>query len=188
MKLTGLFAGISKDYISNKFLLTLKVNEDVIAGYEKLKDVECLDISIDKHKKKRSLDANAYFHVLVGKIADSHTPPISKQRCKNILICSYGQPDFLPDGQPIVIKTNIPVEKMLEQETLHVSPCGVDVQNGKEINFYRVYRGSHTYNTEEMSILIDGTVQEAKALGIETATPEELKRYEELWQRKCGAS
>lgn len=187
MKLTGSFAGISKDYISNKFLLTLKVNEDAAAGYEQLKDVENLDIFVDKHKEKRSLDANAYFHVLVGKIADCHTPPISKQRCKNILICRYGQPDFLPDGQPIVIKTNIPVEKMLEQETMHVAPCGVDIQGGKEINFYRVYRGSHTYDTKEMSILIEGTVQEAKDLGIEVATPEELKRYAELWQRKCGA-
>ena len=33
MKMTGLFAGISKDYVTNKFLLTVRVNEDIAAGY-----------------------------------------------------------------------------------------------------------------------------------------------------------
>ena len=185
--MTGLFAGISKDYVTNKFLLTMRVNEDVAAGYEELKDLECLDISIEKHRRRRSLDANAYFHVLVGKIADKLR--ISKQRCKNILIGRYGQIEYLDDGIPAVIKTNVSVDKMLEQETLHVVPCGVDVQDGKEINYFRIYRGSHTYDTREMSILIDGTVQEAKELGIETMTPAEIERMKSAWQarKSCGA-
>lgn len=45
-------------------------------------------------------------------------------------------------------------------------------------------RGSHTYDTKEMSELIKGTVQEAKALGIETATPQEIKEMEERWGLK----
>ena len=187
MKLTGLFAGISKDYVTNKFLLTVRVNEDIAAGYEELKDLECLDISIEKHRRRRSLDANAYFHVLVGKIADKLR--ISKPRCKNILIGRYGQIEYLDDGVPAVIKTNVDVDQMLEQETLHVVPCGVDRQGGKDINYFRIYRGSHTYDTREMSILIDGTVQEAKELGIETMTPSEIERMKSAWQarKSCGA-
>ena len=187
MKLTGLFAGISKDYVTNKFLLTVRVNEDIAAGYEELKDLECLDISIEKHRRRRSLDANAYFHVLVGKIADKLR--ISKPRCKNILIGRYGQIEYLDDGVPAVIKTNVDVDQMLEQETLHVVPCGVDRQGGKDINYFRIYRGSHTYDTREMSILIDGTVQEAKEQGIETMTPEEIERMKSAWQarKSCGA-
>ena len=42
-------------------------------------------------------------------------------------------------------------------------------------------RGSHTYDSGEMSILIDGVVQEAKQLGIETLTPNELERMKNLW-------
>ena len=187
MKMTGLFAGISKDYVTNKFLLTVRVNEDIAAGYEELKDLECLDISIEKHRRRRSLDANAYFHVLVGKIADKLR--ISKPRCKNILIGRYGQIEYLDDGVPAVIKTNVDVDQMLEQETLHVVPCGVDRQGGKDINYFRIYRGSHTYDTREMSILIDGTVQEAKEQGIETMTPAEIERMKSAWQarKSCGA-
>ena len=187
MKMTGLFAGISKDYVTNKFLLTVRVNEDIAAGYEELKDLECLDISIEKHRLRRSLDANAYFHVLVGKIADKLR--ISKPRCKNILIGRYGQIEYLDDDVPAVIKTNVDVDQMLEQETLHVVPCGVDRQGGKDINYFRIYRGSHTYDTREMSILIDGTVQEAKEQGIETMTQEEIERMKSAWQarKSCGA-
>ena len=36
-------------------------------------------------------------------------------------------------------------------------------------------RGSHTYDSKEMSRLIDGTVSEAKELGIETMPLDELK-------------
>ena len=63
-------------------------------------------------------------------------------------------------------------------------PCGSKEENGIEITFYRVYRGSHTYNTEEMSILIDGTVQEAKDLGIETMTPDQIEEMKQKWKVK----
>jgi hypothetical protein len=38
-----------------------------------------------------------------------------------------------------------------------------------------LYYGSSTYNTAQMSLLIDHLVQDAKALGIETMTPQELE-------------
>ena len=187
MKFTGKISGISRDYVTGKFLITFQSNDDISQGYENLKAVELLDVTADKHKKKRSLDANAYFHVLVGKIADKLR--ISKPRCKNILIGRYGQIEYLDDDVPAVIKTNVDVDQMLEQETLHVVPCGVDRQGGKDINYFRIYRGSHTYDTREMSILIDGTVQEAKEQGIETMTPEEIERMKSAWQarKSCGA-
>jgi hypothetical protein len=47
---------------------------------------------------------------------------------------------------------------------------------------YKVMRGSHTYNTKEMSVLIDGVVQEAKNLGTETLPEKELERIKNLWK------
>ena len=47
---------------------------------------------------------------------------------------------------------------------------------------YRVYMGSSEMNTSEMARLIDGVVQEAQALGIETMTPSELALLKEEWQ------
>ena len=179
METTGKVVNITRDIMSGKLNITFLVDTDPVDELNDLKDI-VLDIVAKKHRKKRSLDANAYFHVLVGKIAEKFK--ISKTYAKNTLIGRYGQIDFL-DDQPIVIKTNVSSEKMMEQETLHCLPCGVKIENDKEVYFYKVMRGSHTYDTMEMSILIDGTVQEAKALGIETLSPDELRRMVETWQK-----
>lgn len=139
------------------------------------------DLRAVEYKEHRSLNANGYFHVLVAKIAEKIQPPLSKPACKNMLIGRYGQIDLI-DEQPIFIKTQIPPEQMQEQESLHAICCGNKQENGLQLYFYRVYRGSHTYNTKEMSVLIDGIVQEAKDLGIETYTPEQIERLKALWQ------
>ena len=55
------------------------------------------------------------------------------------------------------------------------------MDNGKLYRVYVVMRGSHTYDTKEMSRLIDGTVQEAKEHGIETLPPDELERMMSTW-------
>lgn len=177
MELTGTIKGISNDIVTGELLLTLSVNEKnlVIEEYPKLKLFQKLKIKIDKYREKRSLDANAYFHVLAGKISETLT--ISKAKTKNILICKYGQPQLLPDGNIMVYKTNAPEEFMWELESIHSIP----VKYSDEATFYKIYRGSHTYDTKEMSLLIDGTVADAKELGIETATPDELRKMKERW-------
>ena len=184
MEILGTLHGLSRDWKTDQVHITFTIdNESVLQEIEKYKNSK-LSIKVSKYREKRSLNANDYFHVLAGKIADELT--ISKQRAKNILIGRYGQPELLDDGSQAVIKTNIPVSQMLEQETLHCSPCGSKLEQGAETYFYRICRGSHTYNTKEMSILIDGTVEEAKELGIETLTPDQLQRMKALWGEKNG--
>ena len=177
MELTGKAVGASLDFDTNRFRITFEVNENDIvkAEYDKLKSYDKLKIKAVKYTQRRSLDANAYFHVLVGKIADALT--ISKAKAKNVLICKYGQPQLLPDGDIMVYKTNAPEEFMWEQESIHAIP----VKYEEKATFYRIYRGSHTYDTKEMSVLIDGTVAAAKELGIETATPAEIAEMKERW-------
>ncbi len=177
MELTGKAVGASLDFDTNRFRITFEVNENDIvkAEYDKLKSYDKLKIKAVKYTQRRSLDANAYFHVLVGKIADALT--ISKAKAKNVLICKYGQPQLLPDGDIMVYKTNAPEEFMWEQESIHAIP----VKYEEKATFYRIYRGSHTYDTKEMSVLIDGTVADAKELGIETATPAEIAEMKERW-------
>lgn len=182
MEFTGKVAGLVKDWNTGKFEITFSVNEESVVkeNFDRIKNVDKLSVKAVKYREKRSLDANAYFHVLVGKIADALT--ISKTRCKNILICRYGQPERLEDDSEVVYKTNAPVTYMLEQEYLHCQPVGCKEEgNGKTTFFYKIYRGSHAYNTKEMSCLIDGTVAEAKELGIETMTPDELREMKERW-------
>lgn len=179
--LTGRLKNLAIDYMNQNQVISIEINEDARTLFDLLRD-DVVSVEIKKFRKKRSLDANAYFHVLVSKIAD--VLRISKPRCKNILIARYGQIETLEDSSPIVMKSNIPVEKMLEVEEMHWHPIGSKIEDGNELVFYRLYRGSHTYNTEEMSILIDGTVQEAKDLDIETMTPDEIKKMKEVYNEK----
>lgn len=139
-----------------------------------------VDIDIKEHKERRSLNANAYFHKLCDELRQKLR--ISFAACKNQLITSYGQIEYIGEV-PATIKTNIEPEKMREQETLHCMPISVTDDEG--VFWYRVYRGTHTYDTKEMSILIDGTIAECKEQGIETMTPNEperLKGYERYYQ------
>ena len=174
MDFTGTFDGLGMDFATGKQKASLTLNEDAKQTFENLRDKKVM-ITIKAYRKKRSLDANAYFHVLVGKIADVLT--ISKAKAKNVLICKYGQPEYLPDGNIFYYQSNAPEEYMWEQETIHAMPVRYD---GK-LTVYKIYRGSHTYDTKEMSVLIDGTVADAKELGIDTITPAELQEMKERW-------
>ena len=136
---------------------------------------------LTEHREKRSLDSNAYFHVLCDKLRQALG--ISMARCKNHLIADYGQIEYIED-EPLIYKTNAPEDKMMELETIHTKCVKVTEENGRNVYFYRVYRGSHTYNMAEMTQLIKGTIEECKAQDIETATPEELAHMNELWERK----
>lgn len=130
-----------------------------------------VDVDIKEYKEKRSLNANSYFHVLVDKLRQKIR--ISFAACKNHLITSYGQIEYIGDT-PATIKTNIEPEQMRELETLHCMQISVEDEDG--VYWYRVYRGTHTYDSREMAMLIDGTIEECKAQNIETMTPNELLR------------
>lgn len=180
MESTGKLVSIARNVTNSHLMITFELDTEQTEGINDLGDV-MLDITAKKHRARRSLDANAYFHVLVSKIADRMR--LSKTYVKNLMIGQYGQQEFLDDGQPVILKTNIQPEQMAEQEFLHCYPCRVEVQNGSEVIFYKVFRGSHTYDSQEMSVLIDGTVNEAKELGIETIPPDELERMLSKWQK-----
>ena len=136
-----------------------------------------------EHKEKRSLDANAYFHVLCDKLRQKLG--MSMARCKNHLIASYGQIEYVGD-EPMIYKTNAPEEYMMELEILHTKCVKVVQENQRDVFFYRVYRGSHTYNSAEFNLLLKGTIEECKLQDIETATPDEIARMVHLWETKKG--
>lgn len=179
MECTGTLKDVSRDWKSGKYIVSFVINEPVTGEMiESIQDSK-LSIKATQYREKRSLNANSYFHVLVAKLADATR--ISKPRCKNKMLYRYGQPYLLDDGSEAVIKSNVPESEMLEQEMIHCWPCSVKGENGIEVTFYKVRRGSHTYDTREMSILIDGIVSECKEQGIETLTPAELARIKSMW-------
>ena len=182
MESKGRLVDVSKDWKSGKFRLTFEVDRDVSGDLEGLKNDLRLKVCV--WREKRSLSANAYFFVLVGKLAEKLK--VSTTEIHNRMISDYGQPEII-DGELnfICMKDSIPWERL---ESIHLKPTtAVRVMDDRKL--YRVYyvmRGSHTYDTKEMSTLIDGIVSEAKEQGIETMTPDELERMKAAWQEKAS--
>lgn len=177
MELTGRLSDVKRDYITKKPILTFLVNEEP-NGIEDLSEKN-LKIRINKVTKPRSLDANAYFHVLCDKLRLKLG--VSMACMKNKLITDYGQIDYLDDGQAIIYKTNAPVEYIQELEEVHMKFLKVGEDGA---NWYRLYRGSHTYDSSEMHLLLEGTIGDAIEMGIEVRTPDEIRRMEMLWEER----
>lgn len=179
-ELKGTLKHIQIDYETGKPLATFLVDCEP-SSLEKLFG-KLLNIKVGKFKKKRSLDSNAYFHLLVDKL--SKVMNIPRSEMKNRLIADYGQLMYL-DGEMVFFKSNAKPEFIHKEESVHMWLHMVGTDGAY---WYRMYRPTHEYNTEEMARLIRGTVEECKAQGIETATPEELERMNQLWKEKYERS
>lgn len=180
IELTGKLVDIKRDYRTSKPVVSLMVNEE-IKSLADLGDVE-LRVKISEKREGRSLDSNNYFHKLCDMLRQKLG--ISMARCKNQLIARYGQIEYLPSGETVGYTTMAPPEWVLEYETPHMWLIDTRELKGKTWYTYRIYRGSHTYNTKEMSQLIEGTVEECKQVGIETATPNQIAEMNALWGQR----
>ncbi len=126
---------------------------------------------IKPYRKRRSLDANAYFHVLVDKIAKALKK--SAEEVKVQINLDYGTIASDEKGLKAGFKAlkEVPITKYFK----YAKPIGEITENGKAFVKYLIYKETHTLDSAEMATLIDGTIQEAKQLGIETLTPMELE-------------
>ncbi len=127
------------------------------------------DVKIDKHREKRSLNANAYLWKLVTEIGNVLNK--SKEEVYLQMLIDYGQSEMVSILSEIDVKGYFKYYKL----------AGTSILNGKEFNHYKIYKGSSEYDTKEMSILLNGVVQEAKNLGIKTKDDIELERLVEEW-------
>lgn len=134
---------------------------------------------IREWKPERTRSQNSYFHVLVGKIAK--VLKVSNTAVKNKLIADYGFYDA--DIGHVIVKDSL---DYLEFEQLHLKPSThtQEMANGELYRVFYVMRGTHTYNTAEMTRILDATIEEAKQLGIETLPPEELQRMKEMSEKR----
>ena len=124
---------------------------------------------IKEHKEKRSLNANNYAWKLITEIANVLRK--SKEEVYLEMLKSYGQCEM------ISIVSSVDVKGYFK----YYEEAGRSFLNGKEFTHYKIYKGSSEFNTKEMSVLIDGIVQEAKNLDIETMTPSQLAELKSLW-------
>lgn len=139
------------------------------------------DLEVKEHRKKRSLDANAMAWSLINRIADVlRIPPteVYRQAILNI----GGNYEVIPIKEEAAEQF-----KQVWQARGLGWPC-VDMGASK-INGYRnlrAYYGSSSYDTRQMSQLIDNLVQDCKALDIEVMSERERALLLEEWGGKRG--
>lgn len=182
MESKGRMVDVSKNILTNKWRVTFEIDDlpkvDNLSGKD-------LRVTAVQWREKRSLNSNSYAHLLFGKIADVLGSSLTE--VKNHLMAEYGQLDVNEDGKvsTVIIRDDIKWDTI---EWLHLKPTTrtKTLDDGKLYRVYLVIRGSHTYDTKEMSRLIDGTVQEAKELGIEVLTPAQLQAMNLAWRPREG--
>lgn len=156
--------------------VTVTVQADFRESFDALKDV-ALDIEIKRHRERRSLDANAYAWVLIDRIAKAQRS--TKKDVYQNAIREIG------GVSSIVCVQNEAVESLREGWSRNGIGWVTDTMPSKIEGCTNVvlYYGSSTYDTRQMSTLIDFLIEDARLYGIETDTPEIIKRYKDAWEK-----
>ena len=109
-----------------------------------------LDLQVKEHREKRSLDANAYFHVLLSKIAEKTN--VGLEDVKKRIVEDYGTVAFV---------ARIPADADLETIYKYSKLIGASKGTKTPCNDWYIFKPTHELNTKEMARLIDGVIQEA---------------------------
>lgn len=132
---------------------------------------------IKEYRSRRSLDANAYCWALIGKLSAKLGIPAEQ-------IYREAIQDVGDNSEIMPVK-----DKALDRWRMNWEKKGIgwlcDVIGPSKFKGYTNVRniyGSSVYDTAQMNRLIDIIVQECKAQGIETMTPEEVASLMEGWK------
>lgn len=142
---------------------------------EALTEGKVYDCTIKEHRERRSLDANAYAWVLMDRLAEkTRVPKTEVYRSYIREIGGNSEVVCVLEGAADKLMTNWSkngIGWVSEKGTSKIEGC-VTVT---------LYFGSSTYDTLQMSRLIDMIVADCKEQGIETLTPFELDALKERW-------
>lgn len=161
----------SGDWLCIRTKNARKMLDDLTPG--KLYDVE-----IKQHRERRSLDANAYAWVLMDKLAEKTGIP--KTEIYRHYIREIG------GNSETVCVVEVAVKKLRTGWEHNGLGWQTDIQPSKISGCVNVilYYGSSTYDSAQMSRLIDMIVYDCKSQGIETMPPDKLAALMEGWE--CG--
>lgn len=171
MECVGKFKSISRDWLSGKWEITFTTDENITGHIDKIKD-KILRITVKQYREKRSLDSNAYAWVLMQKIAEAvHSDKWSVylemlEKYSRAFTHVIVRPDVVP---------------RFEAEWRTVRNLGEITVNGQTGIQLQLYFGSSTFDTKEMSVFIDGLVEECRQLELETLPPSEIERMKREW-------
>lgn len=176
---------VSRDWKTGKskieYLIDTPLSDDAIRAMSD----KALRVKVVGWKERRSLDANAYYWKLLTELAGKLE--VSKPYLHNHMLRLYGQIEIIDEKMIYVVVPDdeTGTKRADEAETYHIKPTS-EVKSGKNEEWYRTYimlRGSSTYDTSEMSKLINGLVQDCKDQGIQTLPPDEFDRMMQMYEQ-----
>lgn len=181
MQTTGIITDINIDFDTLKPKISLLLDTKDKEVIQQLKNENKLNIELKKWYKKRSNDANSYCWVLCDKIAKELSKDgtvITKEKVYQDNILQIGT------FEPMIIE-----EKAFDNFKRIWKKQGLgfliqEVSRKDKCIKVHCYYGSSTYDTKEMSLLIELLVDLAKSLNIETKTPAEINSLLESWDKK----
>ncbi len=129
---------------------------------------------IKEHKNKRSLNANSYCWLLLGKIAD--VIGNTKEEVYRDYIKNKGIYKIITMSSEAVSTF-----KKVWQDRGLGWVCETSETKIAGLTDVIAYYGTSSYNTKQMANFIDYVVQECENLGIETKSQEEINSLLESW-------
>lgn len=157
--------------------LGIKSPREVTPFIEEMKTDKPYVAKITEKRKKRSLDANAYYWLLTGMIArkvDSEPEEVYLRHVRGL--GNYEVYGMLEEAVPMFAQLWVSNHLGRFIETRAAKKQGI-------VNVLAYY-GSSDFDTVQMSRLIDHAVQDCVALGIETRSPEEVESLLAQWGEK----
>ena len=122
---------------------------------------------VKEYKEKRNLDQNAKYWKLLNELA--LTLKISVEELHFKILKDYSQR----------YEILVPKDTKLRGIEYYERKSKI-IKNGQEFIVYHVFTPSHELNTREFAFLLQGLCEECEEQGIETLSPDELKRLEEM--------
>lgn len=182
MKTTGQITDVSVNFLNSKGKITLDIdtrNVETLDLLNNLKEKK-LDIEIKQHREKRSGRANSYFWELLNEICEyQNIDPIEdyKRRVFELGIFKI---------TPVLEEDFSTWKKVWEEKGIAWACEKLDTKtiNGIKVCDVVLYYGSSSFNTKQMSRLIDNLVQDCKAEGIETKPQKEIDSLLREWEEE----
>ena len=178
MNSTGTITDIGLDYKTRKAKISLLLDTNSLDIIEELKNENKLDIDIKKHRKKRSLNANAYFWKLLTEYSEEKgidTIDEYKERVKRLGIFRVSR----------VETKDVETYKKSWENWGTAWFCEIydtEYLGNIEFKILHLYYGSSSFNSKQMSRLINDLVEDCKEVGIETKPENEIKSLLEAWK------
>lgn len=175
MKITGKLVGINKDYLMQKDKITLVVNEKLNPKEMEEYLDKPLDIEIKPERRKRGSNANGYAWALLGELQEKLNIP--KEEIYKEYVRRCGPFEVVP------IKTEA-VQRFIECWGNNGLGWVCDTAPSKLVGYTNVitYYGSSSYDTKEMSLLLNTIVDDCIDNGVPTKRKEEIESLLKEWR------